>query len=186
MAWADALHAWVATLSLAETVSFSNVGWKLNVRLIRHFVDTVVRSFQSPLAWCPYRCRALLRRPVDLLQTRQKSTCVGDLDGQSRPSVRFQQHRPLCRVHHDIDTQVAQPGCFGDTARHVKDLAPVRYTHPDDGDPGIRMAVDKTVALHSMVGDSSHQIHAGADPALVQIGPAIGCLGGQASIAMAG
>ena len=45
---------------------------------------------------------------------------------------------------------------------------------PTTGTAGIGMAVDEAIALHGVMGDAGVEIDAGADAALVQVGPAVG------------
>src|SRR5262245_25230219 len=53
---------------------------------------------------------------VDLLEPRQQTLMVRDLDRQSGPGVGFEQHRAFPGVDHDVHAQVTQANGLGDAA----------------------------------------------------------------------
>ena len=106
---------------------------------------------------------------------------VGDLDGETRAGVEFQEQGPQVLVQDQVHPQVAQPGEFLTPGRDVKQSLPVGIDEPLDAVAGVGVLVDDLMAADPLEGGAGGQVDAGPDGPLVEVGLAPGGAGWAAS-----
>ena len=106
---------------------------------------------------------------------------VGDLDGQTRAGVEFQEQGAPVLVQDQVHPQVAQPGEFLTPGGDVQEGLPVRDDEPLDAVAGVRVLVDNLMAADALEGDAAGQVDAGPDGPLVEVGLAPGGAGWAAA-----
>ena len=111
---------------------------------------------------------------------------IGDLDGQTRTGVEFQEQGPQVLVQDQVHPQVAQPGEFLTPGGDVKQRLPVRDHEPLDAVAGVGVLADNLLAAHALEGGAAGQVDAGPDGPLVEVGLAPGGRVGSLSMAITG
>jgi hypothetical protein len=91
---------------------------------------------------------------IDSTQSGEKPAPIGNLNAQSRPGVKFQDHRTLFPIDYDIDAYVTEACHFLGKRRNSEDFLPIGDFNPLNGLIRIGVSMDDPIMVNTMEGDA--------------------------------